>query len=313
MQISNSKSIVVNVIYNENGESLGVNCHAKMDGKETSTTFLFIKDAQGNISSISALEGEYFFNFFYDAFGNAYLDISGTQIDKIQECIDNADTCIEKILYAIGGGIGVAIVTAITFVCVPNAYRGYILDYETGLYYCQSRYYSPVWGRFINADDTAILEMTKGECNGANLFSYCNNDPVNFLDSDGHLAQALVGGFLGGLIAFGIYYLEYYLGMRSWNYAAMIGIVAYNVLVNAGIWFLGLGGKLQKFIKLYGVAQKVLKGQKYAATVLKSLACLTKGVKFVGNMIIKKASRYPGESWASAIMRFVRREFKLAV
>lgn len=192
MQISNSKSIVVNVIYNENGESLGVNCHAKMDGKETSTTFLFIKDAQGNISSISALEGEYFFNFFYDAFGNMTLDIAGTEFDRIQECINNADTNIEKVIYAIGGGLGAALVTVITLACVPNAYKGYILDYETGLYYCQSRYYSPTWGRFINADDTAILEMAKGEVHGANLFTYCNNDPVMYTDAYGYFPTSWI-------------------------------------------------------------------------------------------------------------------------
>lgn len=313
MQISDSKSVVMNVIYNENGEALGVNCHANIDNTETSTTFLFIKDAQGNISSISALEGGYFFNFYYDAFGNMALDVTGTEIDKIQECINNAETNIEKVIYAIGGGLGAAIVTAITLACVPNAYRGYILDYETGLYYCQSRYYSPTWGRFINADDTAILEMAKGEVHGANLFTYCNNDPINNIDPDGHLAQALVGGFLGGLIAFGIYYLEYYLGMRGWSYAAMIGIVAYNVIINAGIWFMGLGGKLQKFVKLYGIAQRVLKGGKVANNLLKSFSYLAKGVKFIGNMIIKKATRYNGESWATAIMRFVRKDLGLVV
>ena len=62
------------------------------------------------------------------------------------------------------------------------AYRGYFYDYETGLYYLQSRYYDPEVGRFINADDTNILRNTTGTINGANLFAYCNNDPV--LDSD---------------------------------------------------------------------------------------------------------------------------------
>ena len=34
----------------------------------------------------------------------------------------------------------------------PLRYRGYCYDEETGLYYLQSRYYSPDIGRFINAD-----------------------------------------------------------------------------------------------------------------------------------------------------------------
>lgn len=186
VQTSENRSIIANVMYNENGEALGVNCYIASEGEEKSTTFLFIKDAQGNILSISALEGQYFFNLTYDAFGNANVETTGTQLDKIQEYINNADTCIEKLLYAISGGIAAALVTILTLTCVSNTYRGYILDYETGLYYCQSRYYSPVWGRFINADDTAILEMAKGEPHGANLFAYCNNDPVNNFAPNGY-------------------------------------------------------------------------------------------------------------------------------
>ena len=37
----------------------------------------------------------------------------------------------------------------------PLRYRGYVYDAETGLYYLNSRYYNPIWGRFINADDGA--------------------------------------------------------------------------------------------------------------------------------------------------------------
>ena len=37
----------------------------------------------------------------------------------------------------------------------PLRYRGYVYDTETGLYYLQSRYYNPGWGRFINADGYA--------------------------------------------------------------------------------------------------------------------------------------------------------------
>ena len=34
----------------------------------------------------------------------------------------------------------------------PLRYRGYVYDTEIGLYYLQSRYYSPKTGRFLNAD-----------------------------------------------------------------------------------------------------------------------------------------------------------------
>lgn len=189
VQTSDSQSIIVNIIYNDNGEALGVNCHSEFDGEENSLTFLFVKDAQGNVVSVEAFEGKYFFNLNYDAFGNVSLDISGAAIDRIQGNVSNSNCLTEDILYAIGSSLEVTIATGITFACVPNAYKGYIYDMETGLYYCQSRYYSPAWGRFINADDTLLLELTTGAVHGANLFAYCNNDPVNHVDPTGLLGR----------------------------------------------------------------------------------------------------------------------------
>ena len=61
----------------------------------------------------------------------------------------------------------------------PFCYRGYVYDEETELYYLRSRYYNPVWKRFINADSLA------GVCSrisSHNVFSYCCNTPI--LSSD---------------------------------------------------------------------------------------------------------------------------------
>jgi RHS repeat-associated protein len=66
----------------------------------------------------------------------------------------------------------------------PYRYRGYRYDNESGLYYLQSRYYNPVWGRFINAD---ILIKSNGSVLGENMFSYCLNNPVIGVDSNGLL------------------------------------------------------------------------------------------------------------------------------
>ena len=66
----------------------------------------------------------------------------------------------------------------------PFTYRGYYYDWATGLYYLQSRYYDPYSCRFINADDTNYIDAS-GTLLGLNLYSYCENDPVNYTDMNG--------------------------------------------------------------------------------------------------------------------------------
>ena len=61
-------------------------------------------------------------------------------------------------------------------------------DTETGLYYVSSRYYDPEIGRFINAD--SLVSTGQGIC-GNNMFAYCLNNPVNYIDRDGTSAEAL--------------------------------------------------------------------------------------------------------------------------
>jgi RHS repeat-associated protein len=65
----------------------------------------------------------------------------------------------------------------------PYRYRGYRYDTETGLYYLQSRYYNPEWGRFLNAD---AIAGAVGELLGANVYAYAGNNPVNLIDKDGN-------------------------------------------------------------------------------------------------------------------------------
>lgn len=74
---------------------------------------------------------------------------------------------------------------------------GYYSANDTGLYYCNARYYSPKWRRFISPDDAAYLDPEN--VNGLNLYCYCNNDPVNYADPSGHMpewAKWLIGGLV---------------------------------------------------------------------------------------------------------------------
>ncbi len=62
----------------------------------------------------------------------------------------------------------------------PLRYRGYYYDTDTNLYYLQSRYYDANIGRFINADDAAMIMH-----NVYNLFTYCENAPTMGIDPSG--------------------------------------------------------------------------------------------------------------------------------
>ena len=76
----------------------------------------------------------------------------------------------------------------------PYRYKGYYYDDETGMYYLKSRYYQPEICRFISAD---VYIATELNMNGSNMYSYCKNNPVMLMDSDGSFAiLAIAGAFL---------------------------------------------------------------------------------------------------------------------
>ncbi|MEE0946698.1 MAG: RHS repeat-associated core domain-containing protein, partial [Acutalibacteraceae bacterium] len=66
----------------------------------------------------------------------------------------------------------------------PLRYRGYYYDTETGFYYCISRYYDSVVGRWINAD--GVISGIGTDIRGYNQFAYCFNNPVNMSDPSGN-------------------------------------------------------------------------------------------------------------------------------
>ena len=120
----------------------------------------------------------------------------------------------------------------------PLRYRGYVFDTESGLYYLQSRYYNPEVGRFINAD--AFTSTGQGLL-GNNMFAYCNNNPINNIDTLGlwtisfSISLNAVFG-LGISLSFGFAFdnkgnfdLQYSYAIPGVNDTAMVGAVGVGV------------------------------------------------------------------------------------
>ena len=100
----------------------------------------------------------------------------------------------------------------------PLRYRGYVYDEETGLYYLQSRYYNPQWGRFISVD--RYISTGQGIL-GCNMFAYSLNNPVVLQDPTGELAITistliLIGSAIAGAVATAYTaYIEYQAGFDT--------------------------------------------------------------------------------------------------
>ena len=166
------------------------------DGLRTKKT---VTDANSNVTAteyilhgkniVHMTQGTDTLHFYYDAQGKpgiviyngtAYGYLYNLQGDVVA-LVDGTGTKIVEYTYdAWGKPIAKTGTLASTLGTVqPFRYRGYVFDGETGLYYLRSRYYNAVKGRFLNADSLF---------DGADLFTYCKNNPIAFADYNGNTA-----------------------------------------------------------------------------------------------------------------------------
>ena len=131
--------------------------------------YFYLKNAQGDVTGLVNASGTQVVSYTYDPWG-APLSTDGTMASTL----------------------GAA---------NPLRYRGYVYDTETGLYYLSSRYYNPVWGRFINADTATVVVASPDKANwDKNLFAYCDNNPISRKDDGGEFWHLVVGAAIGGII-----------------------------------------------------------------------------------------------------------------
>lgn len=143
----------VNFIYDEEGSVTGYVGYIGIP-------YLFKKDIHDNIISLVFPDGEDLFTYSYDSWGKAIATYSN---------------------YWSSDPIRYIIVRAIAMLC-PMAYHGYLYDYETGMCFNKGRCYSPDWGRNLNPEDYEKLIERPENPLEANLYLFCNNNPLNILD-----------------------------------------------------------------------------------------------------------------------------------
>ena len=138
---------------------------------QTTELYYYVLNAQGDVSAILDSSGKLAASYDYDAWGNCTVYDSSAKVLTDPTSIANLN---------------------------PLRYRGYYYDAETGFYYLQSRYYDPAICRFINADTFATTDA-----NGflsANMFAYCENNPVGNSDSEGEFPIQVVAAAVSGVV-----------------------------------------------------------------------------------------------------------------
>ena len=141
-------------------------CKESMPLKTTSChiTYLCRKGLQGNIVALIDNNGNTVVEYKYDAWGNhKVVDANGNEVTSSNHL----------------GNLN------------PFRYRGYYYDVETGLYFLQTRYYDPEVGRFLNRDSVSYADPQT--INGLNLYTYCGNNPVMYIDPYGKFALTTFG------------------------------------------------------------------------------------------------------------------------
>ncbi len=261
------KTVIYKYLYDEYNSPIGIALW--IDG-EKNGNYWYIKNAQGDVTAVYCEGTGIVVNYHYDAYGNMKA-VAG---DK-----------------GLAGAILMILYNSIT-------YRGYYFDIDTNLYYLQSRYYSPVWGRFINADDVEYIKRCMGTF-ALNLYEYCSNNPVMATDAHGTVddivwadlsnknyninkfyEKSIPSGPINGQ---GLYpYKEMYYGISHLSFNGCELIALYNVLLefnkktklsdiirtfenNNGIWMNGFFGTKPQYLGAY-LRKKGLNTKSYYLT-----------------------------------------------
>ncbi|HAA0651007.1 wall-associated protein [Listeria monocytogenes] len=200
----------IDVLYETNGDGKVVRQYVYSDDnvrlamKMNGKTLYYHYNAHGDVIALTDEAGKIVAEYAYDAWGNVLKNTASTEEAKAN----------------------------------PYAYAGYTYDKEIEQYYLMARYYEPEQGVFTAYDPDPGDEDDPQTMNG---YNYANNNPVMYVDPDGHWVWLAINA---GFAAYDGY--KTYKKTKSWKKAGLA----------AGSSALG-GGKFKLAKKAVGGAFRI--------------------------------------------------------
>lgn len=163
--------------------------NSKLIGLEhNGTTYYYLKNLQGDIVGIIDAENNLIASYTYDSWGNIISIKDSNGLDITEEnhiALKN-----------------------------PFRYHSYYYDSDTKLYYLNSRYYNPKWGRFINADENIDTSL---DMFSDNTYLYAENNPINRIEIEGMIWFHVAGAAIGAGVGFLANSANNIINKRPWN------------------------------------------------------------------------------------------------
>lgn len=196
-------------IYDADGVSFILLTRNPGQQNEALEKYYLVKNGQGDVTNVMRINGEgadhpltTVATYTYSAYGEIIdiLDENGQQINTDTTTYPYED---RESLSAMMNSIAVL---------NPFRYRSYYYDNVNKMYNCNTRYYDPMLCRFLSPD--CYVNQDQGII-GMNIYAYCNNNPVNFIDPNGTFFGEIFNWFKKAVSAVVSFVAKHVLQIRS--------------------------------------------------------------------------------------------------